>query len=455
MTPAVHAQCVGEDDPIYALICIQEPHVCPLTEAWVEPDATDPQGTTVVVRVPDSTLNAVGVKVTLYTSAWTPDPPSHHYQKIWEHLSTEDAPAEGWPPGTEIRVGVPGLLENAINDLKMNDFKVSVKWSDGSFSCPSVMQWISTPDFPSQATPSMEIGPPLPAGTTMKVWDTFERPTTTTRGYGQPWLPHGDGLGPLKVYTPSDALANTPGGEADLTIWEWATGQGYALGEWTSYFWYERQVETHQHSFAQMLVRVNRASLQNPLWKYNLQVQARVGPPYLQPPYQQWVIPSYSAKLILGARGCTSPAIILFRHDEYGTANCLPDGGLHVNPDVGGVICDGSPERKVPPLDLPDPVLNAQLPDQTPKGAPAEASLPVWLRIEVDNDYQGRPVIRGSAWWWVDPDPNVTGDEHWDFCAAERTDTDEQRLLYLGKWGASFHDAEYFGDVFAAGDGSQ
>ena len=44
-----------------------------------------------------------------------------------------------------------------------------------------------------------------------------------------------------------------------------------------------------------MPVRVNRASLGNPLYQYNLQVQARVGPPYLRPPYQQLVIPSYAA----------------------------------------------------------------------------------------------------------------------------------------------------------------
>lgn len=406
----------AEGDPLYAVLCglrppggqVVTPLPCPVPETVVVDRAWDrAQGMVLTAR----TFHPTGGRI--FAIWWKAEVVyGTSTQVLWTQRTTEGIPALGLPVGTTVRYGAPGLREGATHR-----FSVAFEAANGSKTCwaPSTDS-IPTPDF-------VKFGPPEPASMGRRVQDDFDRPATV------PVSQNGDGLGPRLVWTPSDVYWAAQTCEiADDQSAAWVTP--------TSGFTYERLTEGHDKTYAEMEVRVDRASSPvDPGFRYNLQVQARVGA--TDP--TKGSTPSHAAKLLFGPRGCTQPAIVLFRLPEvYGQALCEVDGTGHLSASPGGVICDGTTGHEIPPMDQADPN------DPT-------RSQPVWLRIEVQNNIDGEPVIVGRVRW-----QDAGG--AWHVCETgpgeEWTDRSAEKIVTQGKWGASFHDRRYFVNVFRAGDGS-
>jgi hypothetical protein len=257
----------------------------------------------------------------------------------------------------------------------------------------------------------------------VKFEDEFDRPATDP-AHATPGKAIGDGLGPGVVWWTSDyfnaaqtAQIASNGTEAKMVT--------------SSSFRYAAAAETDHKTFAQVKLRVDLSGGSG--FAYNLQAQARIGVPDPQTGVQK----SYAAKLVKGARGCTSAAILLFRlPDEYGVARCVPSGGQEViDPAIGGAFCTSSP-----PLDVVDPDRPGY-------------SKPVWMRIEVENDLaSGDPIIRGQAYWY-DSSGNL------QTCTAtmpQRVDAGDPGEMkdVRGQWGAGFHEKTYVPDEIIGGDGT-
>ncbi|MBP7149752.1 MAG: hypothetical protein KBD01_19675 [Acidobacteria bacterium] len=394
-----------ESDPVLSQQCglwmppPMPPSPCPVPASpVVDTSRTRAQGVVLTATVP---LHLGGNARAAHWRAVALDAcPGDMYHTLWTHRSTQGFPPEGVAPNSTVTFGAPGLIAG-----KLHRFYVAFENMNGELTCWSQSSITMTAAFPSD-------GPALPTGQSYRVRDDFDRPPTSPRSAG------GDGLGPDAVWWPSDYAY--PGQTVKI-----ASDGHSAYVVPTSGATYMREGESGAKSFAQAQVRVNRAlQPQDPAFRYNLQVQARGGTP--DPVTGQSSF--YAAKLIYGPRLCTSPTILLFRMPEqYEQARCI-DG--QPDPAVGGVVCDGSPGREIPPLDQEEP------------GNP-NISKPVWVRIEVETNLtEGDVTLVGSAHWF---------DGTWHSCTTPPW-LDQGGLTNTRQWGMSFHDRHYYIETFGAGD---
>ena len=395
----------AEGDPYYAELCgLNDPSggvplPCPTPlPPQLEAGSVRAQGFTVTATVGGAISSAHAV----WWRVEQVDPATGVPSELWTWRSVQGVPANGWPEGTVVRFGVPGLLEN-------HDYHVRVAFESagGAKTCWSSRSAPIT-------TAALSTCPAPPSGMQLRVEEDFDRPATDPR-FG---TPAGDGLGPGEVWSPSDAYSESK-------VWIAADGIS-AKTDPSSAMIYEAQTERDSISYAETEVRVDLGLEDG--FQYNFQVQARIG----QTDPATGSTPSYAVKLVRGARQCSSASLLIFQlPDEYTVARCNADGTAP-DPLIGGTVCEFEPPMTVEDPDRPG------------------VSLPVWLRIEIQRDADGLPVVVGKATW-----NDVDGTQR--TCTASRSFTVPDNWCSAPvecRWGASFHEMTYLVDAFCAGDGT-
>lgn len=397
----------AEGDPLYYnVICVfnpgglEPPPPCPKPAApTVLPSSVRSQGMTLQATVPNDIASAHAV---WWTAEYLSD--TGELVTLWIERSVQGIGSGGLVPGTNVEFGAPGLVENGNHY-----FRVTFEDATGLKMC-----W--SPRTSATTTTGFATCPTPPSGLYVKVEDDFDRPETDPV-HG---TPAGDGIGPDEVWTPSDSISPTH----PIRI---AEDEESALAVPTSNMVYERLQETDHKSYAETEIRVDLARSAGTSFAYNYQMQARMG--QVDPSTGQ--APSVAVKLIKGPRQCTQPSLLIFQlPEEYTITRCTADGSAP-EPPIGGTICTDAP-----PLDIEDP------------NEPG-LSYPVWLRIEVENNYDKEPVVTGTAYWWD------SGGAYQE-CMASRVFVGDpyQMVDVEGRWGVSFHDKHYRVGTFCAGDGT-
>lgn len=340
-------------------------------------------------------------------------------QQLWMHGSTEGLPPGGYPPGTIIDFGAPGLVPGSPHEFQV------------AFCDPLLCLCWSAPSAPVPTDSLDNLGPTPPATLSTTMEDHFDRPDTTGKCDGG----HGDGLGPGQVWDDrcDDVSATSSPRIVDHS--------GYFLP--SSFAEYTALVPSRSHTFADTKVRVDLTNTNAS--KYNFQVVARV----VQPTTSGFSGRLYAAKLILGPRHCAEPTLfaVWFAENpsnpwnEYNKASCLPEDATHSRPYDPSVAVECNAAGFTPPLDVEDP-------------AHPGRSKPVWLRIEVeDGSAQQRNVIVRATVAWDCPDGQpISQCAH--VCSVTRNDTDDthhQMFDQIGRWGMGFHEKHYYVDYFKAG----
>jgi hypothetical protein len=400
---------LAENSQIFAEICslgwVNGGSIIPCpapAEPTIITNSERPQS--VVIRTSFGAWNFYAIRVQALDSS---------FNEIWQRRSIQGRPTAGyWTSGSEVDLGVPGLNAGATNYIR-----VAMEDSAGHLTCWSNYKSVVTPSF-------AKTGPPLPANINLKVQDDYDRPATA------PLFPvsgakGGDGIGPTTVWTTSDSLSTSK------PVVIASDGMG-AKTSASSFITYNRTEENNAHTYVEAELRVDRNASPDSS-KYNFQVQVRIGEPDLNTG-----VPSYAARLVKGHRGCSSAAILLFRTpDESIYATCVGSGSnLAPNPNIGGAICTSDPPLATEDSNKPG------------------FSLPVWMRLEVNNTGEDEaPVLTAQAFW-------VSGSsfQQCKATAVVREDTGDpgQMKAERGKWGLSTDDGTVFWiGGFWAGDQSQ
>jgi hypothetical protein len=332
------------------------------------------------------------------------------YNVLYTDRTVQGKPTSGYPVGTVVRYGVTGLYPGLTYYVRS-----AAEYANNKKTCWSSWATIQTTSY----APS---GPAIPSGLYVKYEDDFDRPGTDPQ-HASSGSAIGNGIGPDQIYWTSD-IVNT---EHAVRI---DGGGQEARVKPSGAFYYAPKIDAHHNTFAQLKTRVDMAA-GGTGFAYNLQTQVRIGLPDPQTGIQK----SYAVKLVKGARGCSSAALLLYRlPDEYNDAKCEVIGGQEViDPDIGGAYCTSAP-----PLDVED-------------SSRTGYSKPVWIRGEVFNDPDGYPVIRGQAYWY-DSSGNL---QSCTATAPTRTDAGDPGGManVRGRWGASFHEKHYVIDEIVGGDG--